>query len=340
MLNFMHLMLPHVPWCYLPSGRRYTNEFDKMDLMNVHAHSGLLEYWGHDEWFVVQCQQRYLLQLKYVDRLIGRLVERLKEIGLYDRCLLIVTADHGVAFRANHPRRLTSADNLGDIASIPLIIKRPFQTQGEVSDRFVESVDILPTIADVVGIELSDSTDGWSVFDESRTDRSRTMLFQDQSPIQVDRAAIAESDVPRILRKRFGDPRDPTALFRIGPAPDLIGRRIENLVPSPELPVEIELIRYGDVASDDVDELLPCFFEGRIQSPALADRPIVLAVAINGTVQAVTRTYLLDGLRNRWAALVPESSFHPGKNDVQFFLVTGTGPDWQICPCTRQNRVK
>lgn len=338
-LYFMHLLMPHVPWTYLPSGRRYTEDLDKLDLMSFDSHSGLLDYWGQDEWLVVQSQQRYLLQLEYVDRLIGRMIERLKETGLYDRCLLIVTADHGVAFRPNLPRRQTAAENLGDILSIPLVIKRPFQSTGEVSDRRVESVDILPTIADVLGIELSDPTDGWSVFDNSLPERPAKTFYRDQSSLAVNQSAIAEADVPRMIRQRFGDARDPMALFRVGPIAELVGRHINSLVHLQDPPIEIELIRYGDVVSDAVDDLLPCFYEGRVRIAPLAGEPTVLAVAINGTIRAVTRTYRLDGFRDRWAALVPESSFRPGKNEVQFFVVTGAGPDWRLTVCTGQSRM-
>lgn len=339
-LYFMHLLLPHVPWSYLPSGRRYTEDFDECDLMNYNSHSGLLAFWGQDDWLVVQSQQRYLLQLAYLDRLIGRMVERLKETGLFDRCLLIVTADHGVAFRANSSRREIAAENLGDILPVPLLIKRPFQISGEVSDRHIESVDILPTIADVLGIKLSEPTDGCSVFEESAPERRMITFFQDRSLTAVNRAAVATSDLSQILRQRFGDPRDPQAMFRVGPIPELIGRQIDSLVQEREQSVEIELLRYGDVVSESAEDLLPCFFEGRVRAAATADQPTVLAVAINGTIQAVTRTYRLEGFRERWAALVPESSFRPGKNDVQFFAVTGAGPDWRLSRCTGKVRVK
>jgi hypothetical protein len=332
-LYFMHLLAPHVPWSYLPSGHRYTDDFDKRDLMNFNAHSGLLDFWGQDEWLVVQSQQRYLLQLAWLDQLIGRLVERLKETGLYDRSLLIVTADHGVAFRANRPRRMTAPDTLGDILSIPLFIKRPHQTSGEISDRHVESVDILPTVADVLGIELSEPADGWSAFDDSRPERRSKTLVRDETPVAVDPTIAATSDVPALIRGRFGEARDPQAIFRLGPIPELLDRPVASLPQSPKPPTEIEFIRYGDFAGAGAGELFPCFFEGRVRTP-MADQPTILAVAVNGTIRAVTRTYLLDGFRDRWAALVPESSFQPGKNDVQFFVVTGDAPDWQLSPCT------
>lgn len=342
-LYFMHLLLPHVPWSYTPEGRHYTPDFDQLDLMNFNAHSGLLEYWTNDEWLLVQCQQRYLLQLEYLDHQLGRVLERMRETGLFERCLLIVTADHGVSFRANQPRRQAADGNLGDIASIPLFVKRPFQTQGEVCDRRVESVDILPTIADVVGIELSEATDGWSVFDTTRPQRGNSKLFQEQMPLSVLEQTVAGSDVSRLIGERFGRSADPAALFRIGPIPELVGRRVDSLTQSDQPPIEVGLLRYGDTVGDEKSAMFSCFFEGRVLSDRGAvqsNQPTVLAVAINGTIQAVTRTYLLDGFRDRWAALVPESSFHPGRNDVRFFSVTGAAPDWKLVPCATTTAAK
>ncbi len=335
-LYFMHLLLPHVPWSYTPSGRHYTADFDKRDLMNFNAHSGLLDFWTYDEWLVVQSQQRYLLQLEYLDRQVGRVLARLRETELFDRCLLIVTADHGVSFRTNQPRRRASGGNLGDIASIPLFIKFPHQTQGEVCDRSVESVDVLPTIADVLGIELSEPTDGWSVLDTTRPARHSTTLIQNQTPQAVPQDVVAGSDAAQLLRRRFGAADDPAALFRIGPIPELIGRRVDSLAQANQPPVEIKLLRYADTVGDDMKEIFPCFFEGRIvpsSGEVRSDRPKILAVAVNGTIQAVTRTYLLDGFRDRWAMLAPETAFHAGRNDIRFFSVTGSAPDWKLVPC-------
>ncbi|HEY2252411.1 MAG TPA: sulfatase-like hydrolase/transferase [Planctomycetaceae bacterium] len=343
-LYFMHLLLPHIPWSYTPSGRHYTEDFDKRDLMDFNAHSGLLDFWTHDEWLVVQSQQRYLLQLEYLDRQLGRIIRRMQEAGLFNRCLLIVTADHGVSFRINQPRRHVADGNLGDIASIPMFVKLPFQKQGEVCDRSVESVDILPTIADVLGIALSDPTDGWSMFDAARPERRSTTLFQqDLPPMSISREAVATSEVPALVKKRFGNGDDPAAMFRIGPIPELVGRRVDSLSQSDQPPVEIKLIRFGDTVRDETAEISPCFFEGRIlRVPAdgRGDQPQVLAVAINGTIQAVTRTYLLDGFRDRWAALAPESSFHSGQNDVRFYSVTGTAPVWKLIPCVTKAAAK
>jgi hypothetical protein len=51
-----------------------------------------------------------------------------------------------------------------------------------------------------------------------------------------------------------------------------------------------------------------------------------LALVVNGRVSAVTRTFYLRGSRREsFAALVPESAFHPGRNSVIVLAVAGRG---------------
>jgi len=333
LLAFMHILLPHVPWCYLPSSRRYSEDGDAWDLLNFNTHSEVIDYWGLDELIIVQSQLRYLLQLEYADRQIGRLIARLKESGLYDRSLLIVTADHGVSFRTGEARRMISPGNLSDIQSIPMFVKRPGQTKGGISDRHSETVDLLPTITDVLGIDLADPVDGWSLFDESRPDRKEHTFLVSFERRKTDPSIIVDSDVPKLLHERFGDASDRARMFRIGPYPELVGRRLEDCTVDAEPGPPLAMIRYGDSVDDDPQKLIPCFFEGTLQLPAKPEKPVVLAVTVNGVIQATTRTYDLKDLRDRFAALVPEAAFHPGQNDVQFHLVTGAGDALRLALC-------
>ena len=61
---------------------------------------GLYEDWGSDPAIIARNEHRHLLQLGYVDRFIGQLLDRLQQNDLLDKSPLIVTADHGVSFRA------------------------------------------------------------------------------------------------------------------------------------------------------------------------------------------------------------------------------------------------
>ncbi|MDB5338727.1 MAG: sulfatase, partial [Planctomycetaceae bacterium] len=192
-LYFMHLLLPHLPWCYLPSGSRYAEEGEDWQLLSAKNETGLPGNWGPDELELINNQQRYLLQLVYLDQLVGKFIARLKQTGLYDRCLLVVTADHGISFRASQSRRSIGSENLDEILSIPLFVKRPGQQVGGVNDQDVESVDILPTIADVLGLTLGRATDGWSVFDTSHPQRKTKRFGHINDLVSVDPAIIHRS---------------------------------------------------------------------------------------------------------------------------------------------------
>jgi hypothetical protein len=336
-IHFMHMLLPHMPWCFLPSGQRYSEDGLDWHLLESDTQGDGQGNWGSDELEVIQGQQHYLLQVMYVDRLIGQLVARLKETGQYDRCLLIVTADHGISFRTRTSRRQIVPNNRDEIMSIPFFVKRPGQVKGGVSDRAVESIDILPTIADVVGLDLHGQIDGWSVFDAPHPHRSEKSFGVGGQAFKVDPAIITESKTPGDLRRRFGNSSDPKSLFRIGPIPELVGKSLADVEHSGNVPgvapVTLEFNRFHDEADLSPGSELPCLFEGKVRSPQPSSEPVVLAVVVNGTIEAVTRTYRLDGYRDLWSALVDERAFHARKNEVKIFSVTGTAPNWHLSPC-------
>ena len=64
------------------------------------------------EFVVEQAYQRHLLQVQATDRLLGELLDRLHEVGIYDRAVVAVVADHGMSFRLGHDRRLVRPGNI------------------------------------------------------------------------------------------------------------------------------------------------------------------------------------------------------------------------------------
>ncbi len=332
-LYFMHVLLPHIPWCYLPSGRKYLPESNEWALMDFNGHSETSDFWGTDELYVTQCRQRHFLQLQYADRLLGEFLARLRETGLYEKCLLVVTADHGICMTASETRRNATPTNLADIMSVPLFIKTPGQQAGAISDRNVESIDILPTIADVLGIDLQLPVDGVSVFDTVRPERETKILYRQDHPLRASSTIIREARTPQALRPWFEPAGDPAAVYRVGPRPELLGRNAEELSPDSNAPFEIELTRSSTSYSADPDELVPCFVEGRVVPPPRGEHAVHLAIAVNGTIQAVTRTYLLDGVRDRFSALLPESAYQIGENDVRYYVVSGEGSSPRLGRC-------
>lgn len=104
----------------------------------------------------------YDSSIRYADHRIGRLIERLKERGLYEDSLMIFTSDHGEAL--NEHGKLGHGFNVyHETSLVPLIIKFPgfMNLKGRV-DRVVSLTDIFPTIASLFGERLA--MDGKSLF--------------------------------------------------------------------------------------------------------------------------------------------------------------------------------
>ena len=122
-----------------------------------------------------QAFQRHLLQAGYVDRLLGELVGQLQREGLWDRALVVLTADHGESFRVKPTpappfalgrlgyRRDLTQENAQDIVTVPLFVKYPEQAEGRIDPTWGRTIDVLPTIADVLGIRLPFRVDGRSL---------------------------------------------------------------------------------------------------------------------------------------------------------------------------------
>lgn len=109
--------------------------------------------------------------IRYIDRGINELFETLKEFDLYERALIIVTADHGEGL---HEHGIYGHDNVFDPnAHIPLIVKFPGNRfAGTRSDSLVQLADIMPTVLDVLELPVPAGLDGRSllaVLDDAET---------------------------------------------------------------------------------------------------------------------------------------------------------------------------
>ncbi len=99
-------------------------------------------------------------QLRAIDDEIGRLLRRLKDIGLYDETLIVVTADHGDAFM-EHGFISHSATPYEELVRVPLIMKLPGgRSAGEVVESQVRLVDLMPTLLALADIEADVDVDG------------------------------------------------------------------------------------------------------------------------------------------------------------------------------------
>ena len=314
-LNFKHTLMPHVPWQYLPTGRLYRRQPND-------AIPGLSTQSFEDQGQLDVLLQRHFLQTGFADLELQQLWKRLKSQGLWDDSLIVVAADHGVAFPHARERRRLGRETAREIAPVPLFVKAPGQKQAKVEDAWVETIDILPTIFDILNLDPRVKMDGKSAFspEVQKRDELRFEIRNTFQTLRIPAATFARERQEIIERNHrlFGTGADgPDRIYEIGPHPELIGQ--PSSAAGEKLDVELAYADdYTDV--DPASGYVPAHVVGRVRGPDRHPRDI--AVAVNGTIRAVGSTFTLavGDPGELVSVMVPETAFQKGRNRVEVFL--------------------
>jgi len=318
-LHYLHILLPHTPYTRLPSGKLYSLPRRQDGLAGGR--------WRDNKVLVQESYRRHLLQLAFVDALLGTLIERLKDLDIYDRTLLVVAADHGVSFRPGIAQRALAPDNYADIASVPLFIKRPGQRRGQTSDRPVQTVDILPSIMDMLGIEPPRQPDGRSLFAAGQSAAPERKVYYEHARrvLKIDEAELAARRQAALRRKQTLMRGGEHGLYGFGDvqAPGKPLQHYEILKPR-TLHIELDQAFLFDNV-DPGGEFVPGYISGRVHNPAPAGGGDRIGIAVNGVLWAVVPPRGESESVLRFSAVVPDEAFTAGANDVRVFLVRAAG---------------
>lgn len=245
-LWFYHLIMPHEPWDILDDGTRYDALQDEPFGLFLHA------FWSAVGGDVAE--QRQVLQTQAVDRMLGDLFDELRASGTYDETMLVVVGDHGQAYTDLRPMRALATEQYEQVAWTPLIVKAPGQTVGVVDDTNVWNVDLVPTIADMLGIDLPWDVDGIPAAQAAteRADDDKQVLGSEQHELEpAGDSAFIRLDVGEGLRRVLAaDPVPGTgehAVWQRTEHGGLVGRDIADL--------DVELDGVGTLTIDQLDRI-------------------------------------------------------------------------------------
>jgi hypothetical protein len=302
---FLHLGLPHTPWHLTADGRPY----DRLDIPGLGT--GSSSSWSGDR-LADQAIQRYVLQTVALDRMIGRLMDKLDAEDMSSDTLLAVLADHGVAFTRGQNLRAVSG-LAEDMLPVPLFIRYPGQRKGAVDERSVESIDLVPTLADVLGFRLDAPTDGTSLQRDDPERDKRAWAWG--NPVPGLPEEIDATSISRRIAALFGPPGGRDDLYAWGPGRDLVGTdgpdaASAGSVDGPE--------RYERFDPDGTT--VPARVTGTMRSRGSG----WVAVTVNGTVAGLGRSYA-DGGATRFSAMIAPRYLRAGRNDVRVFLMDERG---------------
>lgn len=317
-LSFLHLLMPHGPHRLLPSGREY--EIGPMH--HVLPRAADPRKMPDDPNLSVLAKQRMLLQLAYTDRLIGEVLDTMERTGILDDALLVVTADHGVGYGPGGYWRWVDEGNTADVAFVPFFLKLPGQQAGQVDVRPESHVDLLPTIADVLDIEVPWQVDGQSVLGPQRGSAEVRWYDEPGKPKTIDTnrwtAKVRSGLAHGVAKPSLG----PAGLYAVAGIRPLYGKRVTEL----ELggPADGRLTLEVDVTAVDTSSgSVPAMLWGTADR-AMGPASRWLAVGVNGTIAG--GVIALPGLRDgkwRFYGVVDDRYFRDGRNDVTFYTVEG-----------------
>jgi hypothetical protein len=309
-LDFLHASnLPHKPWTMVPELQSYRDPAES-DAPLEHENDAEAPQVETDD------RKRHLLEVGAADGLVGDVIAKLDSEGAWDDALLVVVADHGISFRPNTGRRRASLANLDQIAFVPLFIKLPGQRTGGADPAPVQTIDVVPTIAKAIGVEIPWQVDG--VPAGERTDEAIEITNY--------RGAQIDSTLPKLLRQRarfvatqgklLQTGRGWNALIESGPGSELIGTPVPRSLPDAEGEGDMILSAEPD-DPDSVNAVVAGELRG--VKPGTP-----LAIAVNGRVAAATSGVgTIEGVR--YEAVLPPRVYERPVDQVRLLLVLPGG---------------
>ncbi|MFA6995072.1 MAG: LTA synthase family protein [Patescibacteria group bacterium] len=113
-------------------------------------------------------QQNYLQSIHYVDQAIGKFLNQLKTLGLYDNSLIVIYGDHGSYTSISRALKADNAISVGlSDNQVPLIILAPDTNLSGTINNPSSHLDFYPTIANLLGLKIPRSVLGQDILNSS-----------------------------------------------------------------------------------------------------------------------------------------------------------------------------
>jgi arylsulfatase A-like enzyme len=183
---WLHHMDPHSP--YLATSREFRHYFRddeytddilydedrkrKLDLHTTPSYSWRTDGINgipisvHDKSDRKQDPAHYIAEydseIRYTDHYVGKIFDDLKSRGLWETTVVVVAADHGEALGDHDLYFEHGRFAYDDVSRIPLILHVPGQRSQRIEDP-VSSIDLVPTLLELVGLPQEWPTDGRSL---------------------------------------------------------------------------------------------------------------------------------------------------------------------------------
>lgn len=315
--SYAHLRAPHVPWVTNPSGTHYVRPEQYTEVAGVEGDG----HWSTTPGAALLGYQRYLSQVGFVDRLLGRLFDKLDQTGTWDDTMIVVVADHGASFVPGEHRRWPYENNREDLYRIPLFIKYPGQSQGETVDLPAFGIDVAPTVVDALDVQTDWQFDGESLLQLDHVrEHEPTRWCCNGDGVSTDLASL----YAQIERDHEWIPDQSSwiGVAGAGPYAGLVGTEVAGAVYDNNFQWSLDLgseLKSVDRSSGKVQTVL----SGRVVLPD--DSGTDILVLLNHVVAGMGYVARDSSDGGTLSAFVTEELVNDGPNDLDILLADGKG---------------
>jgi arylsulfatase A-like enzyme len=210
---FIHTWMVHAPYAnsyFLKETRiekekrEYINNFRKIQKKRLSAvfYNFLKENNLNN---VHDCVALYDGGIRYVDQCIGKIINKSKQLGMYDDLLFIVVSDHGEHFGEhshNFFYNYHGRDYYEEFIKVPLIIKYPYTFKRKIINHPVSLIDVFPTILDYYKIKIPSYVQGESLLKPNSKRKAKYIISEAVSDGNIEKKMIIIGDLKYIITMR------------------------------------------------------------------------------------------------------------------------------------------
>lgn len=165
-------------------------------------------------------RRHFYAMVTHLDDNVGRIMQSVKDLGLWDKTVWVITSDHG-DYLGDH--RITSkSDRPYDGAMrIPLIVAGPGVPRGKAVDELVSVVDVMPTLLDMTDLPLPKGNQGMSLVKTMQGGPGREAIYMEGRKNKILRSKQATYAIYENGEEILFDlEKDPHQLRNIAAAPE------------------------------------------------------------------------------------------------------------------------
>ena len=123
----------------------------------------------------------YGAMISFVDEWVGKILDKLDEVGLSENTVVVFTSDHG-DFRGEHGMVKKDLVLYDALMRVPLMVRYPGVVEAQVLETMVEQIDLHPTLCEWAGVEVPVGVQGRSLVPllTGQTQAHRNEVFAEQ----------------------------------------------------------------------------------------------------------------------------------------------------------------